>query len=358
MKLADIFSIICLLFFACACSSDEGGINDITGNKEGTAGEAILSFHVKSGEVKTKGASETGSDNKIGQAIQSCSVILFSGNEILAIEDDARVTDGAVEGVSFMTKVREGLKVMVVANSKTTFRSCKNMGEVRAALQQEANFNAGELTKVGEADVTWSATGMNAGFDPASSVSNMTRYIQPVVVKQLAACIQLEAFNIIYNTGSKPADVHLVSVELLNANYVTTTANGEVTGDQALYKNQTWNLGTTFVPVYQNGQSVALTQMPTFYSFQNTNAEKPVSMKIKFTVGNQPYEKTYVINRPSEGNFTNETGTVYVNPNYLYRLKVNMTVTNKKVDCNIVCYTNDWIHEDGDNISGDVNVIK
>lgn len=355
MKLADIFSILCVLFFACACSSDEGSIYDITGDKDGSAPEAVLAFQVKSGEVKTKGASETGSDNTIGQAIQSCSVILFSGNEILAVEDDATVTDGAI-GTSFMTKVKEGLKVMVVANSKTTFRSCKNMNEVKAAFQQESDFNADGLTKVGEEDVTWSSTGVNAGFDPASSAASV--YIQPVVVKQLAACIQLEAFNVIYNTNSKPADVHLLSVELLNANYVTTTANGEVTGEQALYKNQAWDLGAPSVPVYQNGQAVALSRTPTFYSFQNTNAGTPVSMKIKFTVGNQPYEKTYVINRPSEGDFINKTGTEYVNPNYLYRLTVNMTVTNKNVDCNIVCYTNDWIHEEGDNISGDVNVIK
>lgn len=360
MKLTDIFSIICVLFFACSCSGDEGGINDFSDKNNGSAGEAVLSFQVKSGEVKTKGASDTGSDNTIGQAIRSCSVILFSGNEILAIEDDAPVTDGAVEGVSFMTKVKEGLKVMVVANSKTAFKACKNMDEVRATLQQETDFDADRLVKVGEATVAWSATGVNAGFKPASSTTKTTgnTYIQPVVVKQLSACIQLEAFNVIYNTGSKPADVHVVSVELWNANYVTTTGNGEVTGDPAIYKKQVWNLGSAAVPVYKDGQVVPLNQTPSFYSFRNTNTEKPVTLKIGFTVGEKLYEKLYIINRPGEGDFVNTTGTAYVNPNYLYRLTVNMTVTNKNVDCAIVCYTNDWIHEAGDDISGDVNVVK
>ncbi|MCD7849398.1 MAG: hypothetical protein LUH63_06440 [Parabacteroides sp.] len=101
-----------------------------------------------------------------------------------------------------------------------------------------------------------------------------------------------------------------------------------------------------------------------FYSYKNTNTaaipsnderyikdineDNLTKVEITFSVGDKEYTKSYVINRPG----SNTTGTTYVNPNYIYRLTVNMEVTNESVDCDVVCYTRGWIKN---SINGDLN---
>jgi len=355
MKLKNILSIFCFLALVVSCSSDGDAImNDVTASSDQsivTSTNAFISMNLTSNVSSTKATGEAengGTNSTVGQAISSCSLILYRGTELLAIRDGVAVNNNVVEG-SILTKVRDGVKLMVIANSTINFSGYTSLSAIKAAVQTVSAFNENKLLKVGEADVTFEATGDNSSFKASTGTAKTTEntFTVTVPVNQLSAKIELSEFNVIYNANSKNADVTITSVSLSNINTEIQTGGIEVSG---IYSNKTWSIASP-IKVYDAASSsqIALStamdgNIPVFYSFPNTNASKPVTMSISFKVGSNTYEKSFVINRPTSANFTNNTNGTYVKSNYIYRLKLNMTITNRDVDLSIICYTQDWIN--------------
>ena len=61
--------------------------------------------------------------------------------------------------------------------------------------------------------------------------------------------------------------------------------------------------------------------------------------KLRLPFDNQKVKENYAI-------FLKNSGHVYVEAGYWYQLKATVNVTSDLVDCDIVCYTNDWIFDD------------
>lgn len=357
--------------------------NDFVKNNESFSEENVhLSFNLQGGTALTK-SSATGNPATEAiaatEAISTCSVILYKGDDVLSVRDGVAVTNNTTLPADFsiLTKEQTGLGIMIVANSTITFAGKTDMDDVKAAVQTAA-FTDGSLVKVGTATIDFTDKSAAANTNYAASTSTAktatNTYTQAVTVYQLAARIELVDFNVTY-TASKAADVVIKSVRLLNANYSSKTGMGAekvIAGDYNVentgnYQNVSSSLKDYLV--YRSSGTVEGLKSPVvFYSYKNTNAtdiaqsdsryikdineNNLTKVEITFSVGDKVYIKSYVINRPE----SNTTGTTYVNPNYIYRLTVNMEVTNKFVDCNVVCYTNDWVYKDDadHNISGDL----
>lgn len=356
--------------------------NDFVKNNESFSEENVhLSFNLQGGTALTKSSAVGNPATEAiaaTEAITTCSVILFKGNDVLSVRDGVAVTNNTTLPADFsiLTKEQTGLGIMIVANSTITFAGITDMDAVKAAVQT-ASFADGNLVKVGTATINFADKTAAANTNYAASTSTAktatNTYTQAVTVYQLAARIELVGFNVTY-TASKAADVVIKSVRLLNAKNSSKTGMGAekvIAGDYNVENTGNYqNVSSSLVDylVYKNGAAQNLTSPVVFYSYKNTNTaaiaqndsryikdineNNLTKIEITFSVGDKVYAKSYVINRPEN----NTTGTTYVNPNYIYRLTVNMEVTNKFVDCNVVCYTNDWVYKDDadHNISGDL----
>ncbi len=385
MKLKNILSVLCFFFVATACSMEDDIIqNDFGKNNEVFSdGNVHMSFNLQGGIATTKSSTiGNPATNEITatEAISTCSVILYKGNDVLGVRDGVAVANNTTlpDDFSILTKEQTGLHVMIVANSTVSFAGYSDMDAVKAAVQNmTTEFADDKLVKVGTASINFSdkSAAINTNYAASASTAKTTTntYTQAVTVYQLAARIELTGFNVTYK-ASKAADVIIKSVRLLNANLSSKTGSGankvvasdynvEITGK---YQNISSSLSD--YTVYTNGAAQSLSSPVVFYSYKNTNTTAIVQndsryikgvnennltkVEIMFSVGEKVYTKAYTINRPEN----NTTGTTYVNPNYIYRLTVNMEVTNKSVDCDVVCYTNDWIYKDDadHNIDGDL----
>lgn len=358
--------------------------NDFGKNNEVFSdGNVHMSFNLQGGIATTKSSTiGNPATNEITatEAISTCSVILYKGNDVLGVRDGVAVANNTTlpDDFSILTKEQTGLHVMIVANSTVSFAGYSDMDAVKAAVQNmTTEFADDKLVKVGTASINFSdkSAAINTNYAASASTAKTTTntYTQAVTVYQLAARIELTGFNVTYK-ASKAADVIIKSVRLLNANLSSKTGSGankvvasdynvEITGK---YQNISSSLSD--YTVYTNGAAQSLSSPVVFYSYKNTNTtaiaqndsryikgvneNNLTKVEIMFSVGEKVYTKAYTINRPEN----NTTGTTYVNPNYIYRLTVNMEVTNKSVDCDVVCYTNDWIYKDDadHNIDGDL----
>ncbi|RHO70402.1 hypothetical protein DW083_13545 [Parabacteroides sp. AF48-14] len=372
MKLKNILSILCVFFIATACSMEDDIIqNDFGKNNEAFSdGNVHLSFTLQGGTATTK-SSATGNpateEIAATEAISTCSVILFKGDDVLAVRDGVAVTNNTTLPTDFsiLTKEQTGLHVMIVANSTISFANYSDMDAVKAAVQTTTGFADGTLVKVGTAAINFSDKSAAANVNYAASTSTAktetNTYTQAVTVYQLAARIELAHFNVTYDTNSESADVIIKSVRLLNSNLSSKTGIGAekvVAGNYNVEETNNYQNTPSLLSnytVYTNKVATDLENPVVFYSYKNTNQtaitvsderyeegineDNLTKVEIKFTVGTEEYTKAYVINRPGDDN---TTGTTYVNPNYIYRLTVKMKVTNRKVDCAVVCYTRDW----------------
>ena len=320
MKFFNLLSIAALVFASVACSTDDMmDATASTGNSTvvSTSNDnAYLSLNVNAGNVITKA-----SDNsEIAQNVSSCTVILYKDNEIISVNDNLSVdADGNVNTL-FYTKALSNEMIMVIANSTVRFAgSVTTMNEVNDMIQSVSSFNEDNLVKVGTVALDFST------ITPSSS-TNATKYNTlnvTVEVSQLTACIRLAAFNVV-NYNGKAADVKLTNVTLNNVNLSEKTDGTEDHSYNLINSSKVVNQN-----VYSNGTAVALTSIPTFFSFRNTS-DDATSMTIDFTVGDKAYSKTYVINKG------------IVNSGVLYNLTVNMTINNNSVDVIFTTSTADW----------------
>ena len=338
MKKIISLVVIGLLLLTSACSSESDEIGNDNKSSELVASQdngAYLSVALSETGVSTKASTSAfGTDEStIGQGISSCTVILYDGTsgKIQSVNDNLAVSNGEVS-TKFYTKVKSGLKIMVVANAAAAFAGhAQTLAEAQAIVQSVTAFDSTKLVKVGTADVTFPA---NFGY-PSMADAKANPLEVTVPVKQLTACVRLVAFNVTY-TG-EAGDVVITGVKLNHVNLSEQTGGTEETNFATA--STVGTLPTGGMKVYDGATNapVALTAFPTFFAFQNTSATA-TSMTIDFTVAGKAYTKTYTIKHPVTTPYAEK-----ILSGYLYNLTVNMSATNYKVDLEVVCTVANWV---------------
>lgn len=381
MKLKNIISMVCFLFLAVSCSmEDDAVMNDLESQlkkEDVSEGSVFLSFNIGSDEVNTRSTDEITYSETPGQRINSCSMILYRGNEILYVRDGLKRMTSQINGntnvpfpegtvvdalsmeanqIQVLTKKREGLFVMIVANATLTLNDRSNypdMQAINSAIEDlsEKKLDGTDLLKVGTAEVTFDDKVSNPKFEASAGtavIDNETTtniYVQKVTVKQRAAAIRLRKFEVEWIAGTK-APVRITKVELLNSNHKVHLDGSQYEGTDA-YKTLSYSIPDGGLIVYDkvSGEFKNKSFLPfTQFSFPNIKAEnrkneKYVTMKIYYTVGGFSYDSEFIINRPGTDK---EGGTEYVHANYIYYLDIKAKITNHNVSCDLVCYTQDW----------------
>lgn len=390
MKLKNILSMVCFLCLAVSCSmDDETVMNDMQNQieKENVSeGNAYLSFNVSPTTLQTRSAVNGEPESTWGQGIYSCSMILYSGDDILFVQDSLQMMPTKTESmpsppypegtivdkiaqdanrIRVLTKKRDGLSVMVVANTTLSLSdrtAYPNMTAINKAVENlsETMIDGSNLLKVGTADVTFDDKVTNPNFEASTGTGviddgeTTNVYVQKVTVTQRAAAIRLRKFDVNF-VGGTEAPVYITKIELLNSNHKVYLDGSQYEATDA-YKTLSYvlpkdnesqddNRFMVYGPNKNTGNYERKTFLPiTQFSFpnfrsDNTNEDQRVRMKIYYTVGGFSYTSEFVINRP-EGN---STGTTYVHSNYIYYLDVTANITNHNVSCDVVCYTQDWM---------------
>ena len=344
MKLINFIAFSALIFGTMACSSESmidgepSSSSEVTGVTENNAYLSVNLNTVNPSTKATENVADGGTNDSIAQKIQSCTVILYNSSTkaIKSINDNLTLTGDSVN-VLLYTKVESNLSVMVIANSTTTFadKSITTIDDAKSIVQtaqSAASFDEDNLVKVGSAAVDFPA-GFGSTYTGADKTN--TKEVD-VTVSQLTACVRLAGFEVTNYTG-KAAEVNIESVTLNQINLSEATGFSEL--NTSYDASKTIDLNRV---VYDGSNNVALSTIPTFFSFQNTNADKLTSMTVKFTVGDQEYTKTYIIKHLD--------GTSGIHSGYLYNLLLKMSITNNKIDVNFVTYTYDW------NDGGSINI--
>jgi len=383
MKLKNILSMVCFLCLVFSCSmDDETVMNDMQNQleKENVSnGNVLLSFNIGSTDLATR-SGEEGDPETNGKRINSCSMILYAGNEILFAQDNLKSMPSQIEGnqnipfpegsvideismdanqIRVLTKKREGLSVMIVANTTLSLSNrvtYPDMQAINSAIEDlyEKEINGTDLLKVGSADIDFEDKTANPKFEASTGtavIDNETTtniYVQKVTVTQRAAAIRLRKFEVEWLAGTK-APVTINKIELLNSN-LKVHLDGSQFDETTAYKTLLYNIPESGLTVYDKNASGNFENKPflpfTQFSFPNMPTgnnggnDKRVKMKIYYTVGGFPYESEFIINRPGTDT---AGGTQYVHSNYIYYLDVTAKITNHNVSCDVVCYTQDWI---------------
>ncbi len=372
MKLRNILSVFCFLAAMASCSmEDDTVMNDLGGMIETTGDNVYLSVNIGTGNGTTKAAT-TGSANDAdysisGDLINRCILYLLDGDKVLAVTDTILKTEEGADDyksslkMKFLTKVsKNSLKLVAVVNYDGTLKSNYLACSTLSKLEAIRETNAQNRVMVGQVD------GIKLTEGSPSTKDAPTTDAGKIVVTPRVACIDLIGFNVKYKTEKHP-EVKLTGIYYNNLKKEVGLFD-EGKNDFETSWQEDLNFFRKNVPDVEPGVPFpegALTvedkgdetgncndklslNKSFFVTFPNQNAGTPVQMKITFTVDGKGYDRTYIINRPFEndGSFTNTTGTKYVNPGYWYRLKATVNISSDKVDCDVVCYTQDWINHD------------
>lgn len=352
MKLKNILSIICCLVAMASCSMEDDTMMNDTSKEllnRNSDREAVLSINLSSSALLTKATEPANGDKET--KLENCVLALMEGNDVLAVRTSSDITDGKVNDVTFLTKVRSGLSVIAIVNvaNPADYLSATTRTALNKVVTVDPN-SAASLVKQGE-----EAVNFPVGFGSASTAPTAENTM-PVVIKvaQVAAKIQLSEFNVTYATGTiqKEKSVTLTSVSFENIN-----KKSNVFTEATLDKDNTQ--GATMTKALAAGTNEIGT---TVYSYANTNAASPVKMTLTFRIDDEgsmqgeTVTKTYMINKSNGStSFEGSVSDNYVNAGYLYRIKVNMTVNTHAVDTDVVCYTQDWEHNE---VSVDMSEVR
>ncbi|WP_106831530.1 hypothetical protein [Parabacteroides pacaensis] len=373
MKIKNIFSVLCFLFIGMACSMDEELINETTKTDPSVTEKAEVNIKLNVNQTQTKGGvsnpdGTASSENDINNVVVA--LVDAKGN-ILEIQSTNGTTEevetdqgkqNVLKDIRFLTKVRENIKAIAIVNSKRDYTSCKTLYDLYLQTENNPENNPLDFVKVGE------VLDIFRGYTGSVSTTNLTPHLVEIPVRQLMARIDFMGFMYTKQPDNANFKVEFVKAEILNANYKSYVCTGEGTlaagevnpGDyksgQTPY-NQTSSgslvSGSNWYVVGNNPDDSSIgTPLMTNYSYTNTNANSPVSIRIQFKIDDELCTKEYVINPPrgytKDGvnyQFANNTGIEYVQAGYLYRFYVKLTVTKNWIESSIACYTEDWIPE-------------
>lgn len=350
MKLKNILSVFCCVVAMASCSMEDDILNDAGKEiqNQNSDREAVLNISLASTTLFTKSTEEAVGDKE--SKLENCVLALMEGDNVLSVRTSSDIaTTGKVNDVTFLTKVRSGLSLIAIVNVANPDAYLNSA--TRDALNKEVAVDPNSdacLVKQGEKTIEFPA-----GFGSTSTAATDENTLPVVIpVSQLAAKIQLAAFNVTYATDlQKQKSVTLTSVSFENIN-----KKSYVFGEFALDKDS--KIITLNKVLSAGGNTIG----SSVYSYANTNTTSPVQMKLTFRIDeagsmqSETVTKTYVVNKANNNtSFEGEGSNNYVNPGYLYRINVNMTVNTHVIDADVVCYTKDWEHNE---VSVDMSEIK
>lgn len=299
-----ILTVVSFLLVAVSCSVEDDVYMNNNNNIESSViisdQEAYLSFNINANAVTKSNVSTSDTLS----AVSSCSVVLFSNDNILAVMDGVTVVNGELQNCSFLTKVRNDLRVAIIANTTQSFENCPTMEDVRKKVQTQKDLET--LVKYGEAAVSFGDVKGSASTKDAPKVT------VNVTLHQLAAIVELASFNTTFVEDAKVEEVVITKVELRNANVNTYTDQKGCSKIETLTQTMEMNV-KEFSKV-------------NFRSY----ASNDVTLSITFKVGDREYEKSYKINGG------------LINSGYIYRLNVNMKLNAHDVNMNVELSVADW----------------
>lgn len=328
--------------------------NGHSGNVEIELGEVSLSFKASLSSLSTKSLSDAGSLDPSTEeaAINSCTLILFEGNQVSSIMEGLFVNDE-----NYIVKTKDGTKddwakmivkvkkpspysVMVIANNTASLDGCITKDDIKTKAIQKGKD---ALVKFGELPVVFSSE--FAGYPTIAEAKEKPLVVGPVSLYQLSARIELAEFNVVdFQGASKPEDVVVTGVDVFNLNTESYTTNEQI-HRVATYrpesKNYTEGVYNETLKLPASHSFVNKENPYSFYSFRNLaeNEDDQVKIQVRFTVGGSKERKTsqFVINKADGVSFGVQSG-------YVYRLILNMTIIGDKVETELLCYTNDWLN--------------
>lgn len=349
MKLKNILSVFCCVVAMASCSMEDDILNDAGKEiqNQNSDREAVLNISLASTTLFTKSTEEAVGDKE--SKLENCVLALMEGDNVLSVRTSNDIAAGKVNDVTFLTKVRSGLSLIAIVNvaNPDAYLNAATRGELNKEVAVDPNSDAC-LVKQGEKTIEFPA-----GFGSTSTAATDENTLPVVIpVSQLASKIQLAAFNVTYATDlQKPKSVTLTSVSFENIN-----KKSYVFGEFALDKD---SKTITLDKALSAGENAIES---TVYSYANTNSASPAKMTLTFRIDDagsmqsETVTKTYVVNKANDNtSFEGEGSNNYVNPGYLYRINVNMTVNTHVIDADVVCYTKDWEHNE---VSVDMSEIK
>lgn len=353
MKLKNILSVICFLFVAIACSMEDNILDDNPSKLVPENGSAYISAVINLDGTRTKATAGNSSAPKeyVADAITSCALFLLdSNNKVVGVHTETYENSTATsQEIKFLAKVNVAKKVVAVVNynpsNSENILACSDYNALKSYMEHDAHYRL----KIGEGSIDW--TGV---VGSSSTTGDLGTAKTSIEVESRTAIVELVEFAVNYKTDRRPV-VKLESVSLSNLKTQggwSEDLMGMTTGSFNFDKT-TYNL-----PRDPNNYSSDDSRYPLRADvYPNTdgggsNQDKFVTLTLTFSVteGNvsKTYDRFYIINRPTEadGSFTNNSGHVYVKAGYWYQLKATVNVASDLVDCDIVCYTNDWILDD------------
>lgn len=353
MKLKNILSVMCIVFAAVSCSTEDDILNEIGATnpvENKVSNEAYIAFKtfLASG-VNTKSIEDGGelAANEAEAAINSCSLILLNGDAVQAVVDGVHVDKDNVivktasptaagDTVKFLVKVNQAnYRLMVIANSDTKFAGCATLSDVESKIQSD---NISNLVKVGIKDVTFPT-----GFEGYASTIESANHpvMTDVVLTQLTARVELKGFNVEFINNTKPVDITIKKIEVKNINTRSNIGNDAIndangfTSSSKLYDNGITVYSTSSgieAGTYVFGDKGNEAIHP-FYTYRNNNISNPLQMAVTYLADG--VEKT--------------TRWITINDNnpiqngYVYQLTINAKVTSDEFDCAVQFSTKPWI---------------
>ena len=333
MKLKNILSVICFLFVATACSMEDGFLDGNTSELVSEAGSAYVSATINLGSIQTKSSNSSAPEEYGADAISSCALFLLDvTGKVAGVHTESYASPGTSKTIKFLTKVNVAAKIVAVVNynpgNSENILACPDYDALKKYMEHNADYRV----KIGEGIIDW--TGV-AGS--TSTTGDLGTVATSITVESRTAIVELVKLSVKSKGAGAHPTVKLTEVSLAN-----------LKADGGLY-----NEGTTIETIpfsFVNN----LPADPTYYGdkgyfrknvYPNTNSGKPITLKLKFTVDGKDsseFERSYIINRPTEGDFANNSGHLYVEPGYWYQLTATVTVNTDKIDCAIECNVLDW----------------
>lgn len=358
MKLKNILSIFCFLSIVVSCSmEDETILNDISKEIDNsTENVAYVSVNIASLGTKTKStATSSGSsepyDPLNGDYISTCYLLLLNDEgKIINRSYTTYAYPGleSLEEIKVLTKVRSVSRAIAIVNSSIStdvINACDNFDDLQKKMIETDAFHR---VKLGEGKIIWSAD-----FEGSSSTKENVPVLSindPIVVQQLTANIDLTKFQVKYTDGVETPEVRLTKVSFSNLpktmGLFETIENPEYASTDNLipsnvlsdlYDPNSLVIENVITPDVLNlstgevkSKGTELNHSNAFFLsvFPNQSIENPITMHMTFTVDGKEDTRTYIINRPTDNGFNNQSGHDYVEAGYWYHMKLILHVTS------------------------------
>lgn len=376
MKLKNILSIVCIIFAAVSCSTEDDILmNDVSKEisaVQGEANEAYVAVKMNLNELTTKSVApgDPSTEGVTDQEINTLALFLLEGDNVINYAyfgngEFIRGEDGTLqksngEVFGFLTKKKNTLSLIAVANTdngilaKTTRNA---IATYAAALGNCVKYkdvqNFGWFKKDGVTPYPgYEMINGNDGVlaqDPA--------YVK-IDLKQSYARVELASFNVIKNTSyEKDVNVQLTNVELINLN-----TKGQVNGDLAgtILTSSSWDFQKSFPACVTSdtecaqapGKNILAGKNIFFRSFAYDYSKKTekLCLKLTYKVGVKTHTKEIIIQGKEEGLQAIEAG-------YIYRINLTATLRPEQTDLDVIFSIDKWI-DGGILVDGEMGVKK